>query len=172
MTECTLHRHCTLTSFLPYLLSFSVCPQTDTAELYNTQSDLCIRTPHLDRIGFLCSIMFADIIVIFMTSHMIRLLISYKVAKRSLAKLQVHRDHRSTKDSQVHSEYEFGACVVDMHVLPIKGTAQVKFKVLDGTEPTLSMPMLVANGVILRGEVATLSTAKGETAPLMNAGND
>ena len=33
-----------------------------------------------------------------------------------------------------------------MHVPPIKGTAQVKFKVLDGTEPTLAMPMLVANG--------------------------
>ena len=33
-----------------------------------------------------------------------------------------------------------------MHVPPIKGTAQVTFKVLDGTEPTLSMPMLVANG--------------------------
>ena len=61
-----------------------------------------------------------------------------------------------------------------MHVPPIKGTAQVKFKVLDGTALTLSMPMLVANGnrVILRGEVAALTTAKGQTAPLMNAGND
>ena len=50
-----------------------------------------------------------------------------------------------------------------MHVLPSKGTLQVKFKVLDGTEPTLSMPMLVAkNRMILRGEVATLITAKGE----------
>ena len=70
--------------------------------------------------------------------------------------------------SQIHSEYEYGECVVDMHVPSIKGTAQVKFKVLDGTEPTLSMPMLVANGnrVILSGEVATLVTAKGETAPL------
>ena len=50
----------------------------------------------------------------------------------------------------------------------------MKFKVLDWTEPTLSMPMLVANGnrVILRGEVATLITAEGETAPLMNGGND
>ena len=50
----------------------------------------------------------------------------------------------------------------------------MKFKVLDGTELALSMPMLVANGnrVILRGEVAMLITAKGETAPLMNAGND
>ena len=61
-----------------------------------------------------------------------------------------------------------------MHVPPIMGIAQVKFKVLDETEPTLSMPMLVADGnrVILRGEVTTLITAKGETAPLMNAGND
>ena len=41
-----------------------------------------------------------------------------------------------------------------MHVLPIKGTAQVKFKVLDGIEPILSMPMLAANGnrVILADE--------------------
>ena len=36
--------------------------------------------------------------------------------------------------------------VVEMHILPIKGTAQVTFKVVAGTEPTLSMPMLVANG--------------------------
>ena len=36
------------------------------------------------------------------------------------------------------------------------------------------MPMLVANGnkVVFRGEDATLITAKGEAAPLMNAGND
>ena len=29
-----------------------------------------------------------------------------------------------------------------MHVPPIKDTAQVTFEVVDGTEPTLSMPML------------------------------
>ena len=40
--------------------------------------------------------------------------------------------------SQSHSGYDYGECVVAMHVPPIKGTAQVKFKVLDGTEPTLS----------------------------------
>ena len=76
--------------------------------------------------------------------------------------------------SQSHSEYEYGECVVEMHVPPIKCTAQVKFKVLDGTEPTLSMPMLVANGnkVVFGGEVETLITTKGETAPLMNAGDD
>ena len=76
--------------------------------------------------------------------------------------------------SQVHSEYEYGECVVDMHVPPIKGTAQVKFKVLDGTETTLSMPMLVANGnkVVFRGEGAKLITAKGETAPLTSEGDD
>ena len=58
------------------------------------------------------------------------------------------------------SECEYGECVVGMHVPPTKGTARVKFKVLDGTEPTLSMPMLVANGnrLILRGEVAMLET--------------
>ena len=46
----------------------------------------------------------------------------------------------------------------------MKGTAQVKFKVLDGTEPTFSMPMLVVNGnrVVYRGEDAMLITAKGE----------
>ena len=69
---------------------------------------------------------------------------------------------------QVHSEYEYMECVVDMHVPPIKGKAQVTFKVLDGTEPTPPMPMPVANGnrVILGGEVATLITAEGETAPV------
>ena len=53
-------------------------------------------------------------------------------------------------------------------VPPIKGTAQVKFKVLDGTEPILSMPMLAVNGnnVVFRGEDATLITAEEETAPL------
>ena len=36
------------------------------------------------------------------------------------------------------------------------------------------MPMLVANDnrVVFRGEGAVLITAEGETAPLMNAGND
>ena len=64
--------------------------------------------------------------------------------------------------SQSLSEYEYGECVDEMHVPPIKGTAQVKFKVFDGTEPTLSMPMLVANGnkVVFRGEDATLITTK------------
>ena len=76
--------------------------------------------------------------------------------------------------SQSHCKYEYGECVVEMHVPQIKGTPQVKFKVLDGTEPTLSVPMLVANGnrVVFRGEVAMLITAEGETAPLMNVGND
>ena len=43
---------------------------------------------------------------------------------------------------------------------------QVKFKVLDGTEPTLPMLMLAANGnkVVYRGEDAMLITAKGELA--------
>ena len=51
---------------------------------------------------------------------------------------------------------------------PIKGTAQVKFEALDGTEPILSMPMLVAKGdkVVFRGEDAVLITVAGETAPL------
>ena len=37
--------------------------------------------------------------------------------------------------SQVHSDENYGECVVAIHVPPIKGKAQVKFKVLDGTEP-------------------------------------
>ena len=73
--------------------------------------------------------------------------------------------------SQSHSEFDYDECVVAIHVLR---TAQVKFKVLEGTEPTLSMPMLVANGnrVVFSGEDAMLITAKGETEPLMNAGDD
>ena len=55
-----------------------------------------------------------------------------------------------------------------------RGTAQVTFKIIDGTKPTLSMPMLVANGnkVVFRGEDAKLITAKGETAPLTREGDD
>ena len=73
------------------------------------------------------------------------------VAERSSSELQAHRSHRSTED---HSDENYGECVVAIHVPPIKGTAKVKFKVLDGTEPILSMPMLVANGnkVVFRGE--------------------
>ena len=76
--------------------------------------------------------------------------------------------------SQENSDENYGECVVAIHVLPIKGTPQAKVKVLDETEPTLSVPMLVANGnkVTFKGEVATLITAQGEAAPLMNAGND
>ena len=76
--------------------------------------------------------------------------------------------------SQSRREYEYGECVVEMHVPPIKCTAQVKFKVFDGTDTTLSMPMLVVNGnkVVFRDEEATLITATGETSPLMNAGDD
>ena len=76
--------------------------------------------------------------------------------------------------SQSPSEYDYGERVVAMYVPPIKGTAQVKFTVIDGTEPTLSLPMLVANGnrVVFRGEDAMLITAKGETAPLTSDGDD
>ena len=95
------------------------------------------------------------------------------------SKPQIHKGSTARESAYVRDffcrcSYEYGECVVDLHVPPIKGTAQVKFKVVDGTEPTLSMPILVANcnRVILRGKVATLITAKGETAPLMNAGND
>ena len=45
-------------SFLVCCL-FPVCPQTDTAQLCKTQSDLCLRTPHLDQIGHESSIVFS-----------------------------------------------------------------------------------------------------------------
>ena len=72
--------------------------------------------------------------------------------------------------SQSHSDDDYGECVVAMHVPPIKGTAQVTFKVVDGTEPTLSMPMLEANGnrEAYSGEDAMSSTA----APLTSDGDD
>ena len=48
--------------------------------------------------------------------------------------------------SQLHSDDDCEACVVEMHIPPIKDTAQVTFQVVARTEPTLSMPMLVDNG--------------------------
>ena len=129
MADCTLHRHCTLQSFLLCLLSFSVCPQTDTAQLHNTQSDPCMRTPPLDRI-----------IVIFMTSHMVvDTSLDFLHGSRAQfgetagpSRPQVHKGLsamesayvRDCRCSQVHSEYEYGESVVDMHVPPIKGTAK------------------------------------------------
>ena len=47
---------------------------------------------------------------------------------------------------QLHGDDDCEECVVAMPIPPIMGTAQVIFKVVNGTEPTLSMPMLVANG--------------------------
>ena len=100
------------------------------------------------------------------------------------SKPQIHKGSRAMESayvrdcvgrcSQSHSEYEYGECVVDMHIPLIKGTAQVTFKVLDGTESTLSMTVLVANGnkLVFRGENARLITAKGETAPLTSIEND
>ena len=76
--------------------------------------------------------------------------------------------------SQSHSNDDYEECVVAMHVLLIKGTAQVTFKVVDGTEPTLSMPMLVANGnrLVCRGLTTMLTTAAGEVVPLTSDGDD
>ena len=92
-----------------------------------------------------------------------------------VAPWRAHTSRTALADAVNHTvNDDYGECVVAMHVPPIEGTAQVKFKVLDATEPTLSMPMLVANGnkVVFGGEDVTLTTAKGETAPLMNAGDD
>ena len=76
--------------------------------------------------------------------------------------------------SQLHSDDDCEECVVAMHIPPSKGIAQVTFKHVDGTEPTLSMPMLVANGHILlnRGEDMVLSTAAGEVVALTSDGDD
>ena len=65
-------------------------------------------------------------------------------------------------------------CVVAMRIPPINGIAQVKCKVVEGTEPTLSTPMLVANGnsVVKRGNDVMLSTAGGEVAPLTCVGDE
>ena len=83
-------------SFLVFLFPVS----TDTAQLYNTQSDLCMRTPHLDRIGLWSSIRLAIETIATMTSHMVvdTSHDSWAVSERSSEKLQVHRDHKSTKD--------------------------------------------------------------------------
>ena len=55
-----------------------------------------------------------------------------------------------------------------------QGHSQVTFKVVAGTEPTLSVPMLVANGhrLVYRGEDTMLSTAAGEIVPLTSDGDD
>ena len=47
-------------------------------------------------------------------------------------------------------------------------------KVVDGTEPTLSMPMLVVNGhgLVYRGEDTVLCTAAREIVPLTSEGDD
>ena len=76
--------------------------------------------------------------------------------------------------SQLHRDDDCEESVVAMHIPPIKGIAQATFKVVDGTEPTLSMPMLGAKGnrLVFREEDAMLSTAAGKVVPLMNAGND
>ena len=49
------------TNIVPSLfVVFSVCPQTDTAQFYNTQFDLCMRTPHMDRTGLISTIVFSE----------------------------------------------------------------------------------------------------------------
>ena len=106
----------------------------------------------MDRTGLLSSNMFAEIIVIFMASHMVvdtSLDFSHgsgaqfgetagpsrpQVHKGSGAMESAHFWNCVGRCSQSYSEYE---CVVDMHIPPIKGTAQVRFKILDGTKPTL-----------------------------------
>ena len=74
--------------------------------------------------------------------------------------------------SKLHSDDDCEECVVAMHIPPIEGTAQVTFKVVDGTQPTLSMPMLDGHRWVYRGEDTMLSTAAGEVVPLTSDGDD
>ena len=76
--------------------------------------------------------------------------------------------------NQLHSDDDCEECVVAMNIPPIKCTRQVTFKVVDGTEPTLSMPMLVGNGhrLVFGREDTMLSTAAGEVVPLTSDGDD
>ena len=69
-----------------------------------------------------------------------------QIHKGSNARESAHVRDCVGRCSQSHSNENYGECVVAIHVPPIKGTAHVKLKVLDGTEPTLSKTMLVANG--------------------------
>ena len=122
-----------------------------------------MRTPHLDRIGlFLSSIVFSEKMTSYTVADM--------VAERSSSKLQVHRDHRSKKDSALWKAQTSETALADA----VNRTVNMSTE--SGTEPTLSMsmPMLVANGnkVVFRGEDAELITAKVETAPLTSEGDE
>ena len=148
--------------FLTCLLSFPVCPQTDTAQLYNTQSDLCMRTPHMDRIGLFClQSCFQKKTGVVMTSYMVADTSlehlhgcgAQLVEAAGSSKPQIHKRSCARESAKVSDE-NYGECVVAIHVPPINGTAQVKINVLDGTEPTLSMTVLEANcnKLVFRGE--------------------
>ena len=79
-----------------------------------------------------------------------------------------------SRRSQVHSDDDCEECVVAMHIPPIKSIAQETFKVVDGTETTLSMPTLVANSkrLVYRGEDTMFCSAAGEVVPLSSDGDD
>ena len=163
--------------------------QTQLSCIIHSLTSVCAHRTRIEQVFGLQSC-FQRMSVV-MTSHMVvDTSLDYKrgsgaqlVEAAGSAKPQIHKESCARESayvrdfvgrcSQVHSEYEYGECVVDMHVLPIKGTAQVKFKVVDGTEPTLSMTMLVVNGnkLVFRGENARLIMAKGETAPLASIEN-
>ena len=152
VTHCTLHRHCTLTSFLVCLLSFSrLSTDRNSSVVQYSLTSVCAHIIWIEKAFSLQTCFQRN------KRHLhdiTRLLMSYMVAARRSEKLQVHWNHvhkelspmerAFVRDfvgtcSQVHSECEHRECAVDMHVPPIKGTPRVKFKVLDGTEPTLSM---------------------------------
>ena len=165
------------TNIFPSLfVAFFVCPQTDTAQLYNTQSGLCMRTPHLGRTGLESSIVFSlkQVSSRHHTWLRTRLLISHMVAERSSSKLQAHRSHRSTKDLapwKAHTSETALAHAVNRFDQG-HSTGDIQNSWWDETD--FSMPMLVANGnkVLFRGENAKLITARGETAPLTSEGDD
>ena len=165
------------TNIFPSLfVAFFVCPQTDTAQLYNTQSGLCMRTPHLGRTGLESSIVFSlkQVSSRHHTWLRTRLLISHMVAERSSSQLQAHRSHRSTKDLapwKAHTSETALAHAVNRFDQG-HSTGDIQNSWWDETD--FSMPMLVANGnkVLFRGENAKLITARGETAPLTSEGDD
>ena len=186
---------CTLTQSLPCcclsccFFSCSAYPQTDKAQLYNTHPDSCT---HMDRTALEFNLSFVSS-QNKNSSHCHLVIIHGSGASpfetAGLSRPQIYEDATGLRTiTERHGErtflelrwrmqsvtqiYDCEECAVAMHVPPFKGTAQGKFKVLDGTDPTPSMPMLVANGNRVVYRVEELITAKGVAAPLTSDGDD
>ena len=87
---------------------------------------------------------------------------------------RAHISGTALADAVKHTVMTIVKNASSLHIPPIKGMAQVTFKVVDGTEPTLSMSMLVANGhrLVYGGVDTMLSTAAGEVVPLTSDVDD